>query len=96
MERYKARFVVRGCGQIEGIDYNETYSPVVRYTSIRFLYALAAKHDLYMDQMDVIAAYLYENIEEEIYVKPPSELMKSGEKKVWLLQKAMYGLKQSG
>lgn len=93
---YEARLVVRGCSQIEGIDYNETYSPVVRYTSIQFLCALAVKHDLYMDQMDVTAAYLHGDIEQEIYVKPPEELVKSGEKgKVWRLQKSIYGLKRA-
>ena len=97
IQRYKARLVVRGCGQIEGIDYSETYSPVVRYTSIRFLCALATKYDLDMDQMDVKAAYLHGDIEEDIYVEPPEELRSpEDEGQVWKLQKSMYGLKQSG
>lgn len=94
--RHKARLVVRGCSQIEGIDYSETYSPVVRYTSIRFLCALAAKYDLHMDQMNVTAAYLHGDIEEEIYVRPPEEFLKPEERdKVWRLRKSMCGLKQS-
>lgn len=96
IRRYKARLVVRGCGHIEGIDYSETYSPVVRYTSIRFLCALASKYDLYIDQMDMTAAYLHGDIEEEIYVKPPIELAKASQDgKVWKLRKSMYCLKQS-
>lgn len=59
IERYKARLVVRGCRQTEGIDYQETYSSVVRYISIRFLCALAVKHNLQMEQMDIVTAYLH-------------------------------------
>lgn len=71
IERYKARLVVRGCSQAEGIDYQETYSPVIRYTSVRFLCALAVKYGLKMHQMDVTTAYLHGDLEKEIYVKPP-------------------------
>lgn len=104
VERYKARLVVRGCKQTEGIDYNETYSPVIRYTSVRFLCALAAKYDLRMHQMDVVTvyglmvmAYLHGDLDEEIYVGPPKELQEPNQQgKVWRLRKAIYRLKQSG
>jgi transposase InsO family protein len=96
LERRKARLVVRGCKQVEGIDYTETYSPVIRYTSIRYLLALATKYDLHIDQMDVTTAYLNGDLDEEIYVRPPAELAKECRGKVWRLKKAMYGLKQSG
>lgn len=96
-QRYRARLVARGCAQIKGVDYQETYSPVVRYASIRFLCALAAKYDLHMSQMDVTAAYLHGYIKEDIYIQPPEELIKSSDKgRVWKLKKSMYGLKQSG
>jgi Reverse transcriptase (RNA-dependent DNA polymerase) len=60
MDRLNAiRFVVKGCSQKPGIDYEETYSLVVRYTSTRLLIALAAKFDLDVDQMDVTTAFLH-------------------------------------
>lgn len=97
VERHKARLVVKGCSQKEGIDYQETYSPVIRYASVRFLCALASKYALRMDQMDVATAYLHGELEEEIYVTPPKELAEPNQgKKVWRLKKSMYGLKQSG
>lgn len=92
---YKARLVVKGCAQIAGIDYEETYSPVVKYSTIRYLLALAARDDLDIDHMDVKTAYLQSDIEEETYVYPPEELG-AVKGKVWKLHKAMYGLKQSG
>ena len=96
-QRYRARLVAKGCAQIKGIDYQETYSPVVRYASIRFLCALAAKYDLHINQMDVTAAYLHGYIKEDIYIQPPEELITPADKgKVWKLKRAMYGLKQSG
>lgn len=97
VERHKARLVVKGCSQKEGIDYQETYSPVIRYASGRFLCALATKYALRMDQMDVATAYLHGEMEKEIYVKSPKELAEPNQgKKVWRLKKAMYGFKQSG
>ncbi|KMQ90788.1 cysteine-rich rlk receptor-like protein kinase 8 protein [Lasius niger] len=60
--RHKARLVAKGCSQKYGIDYNETYSPVIRYTFIRFLMALAVKHGLKVDQMDAVTAFLQGNL----------------------------------
>lgn len=51
--RYKARFVAKGCAQKYGIDYHDTFSPVIRYPTIRFLVALAAKKGPKIDQMDL-------------------------------------------
>ena len=53
IEKYKAIFVVRGFSQSEGIDYEETFSPVERYTSIRTIMSLAAKTEWKLHQMDV-------------------------------------------
>lgn len=92
MKKYKARLVIKGCNQKYGIDYQETFSPVVKYTSLRYLFSLAASRNLRIDHMDVMTAYLNGDIEEEIYVKPPINL----DGKVWRLKKAVYGLKQSG
>ncbi|KAK9695686.1 Reverse transcriptase (RNA-dependent DNA polymerase) [Popillia japonica] len=95
--KFKARLVVTGCAQTEGIDYQETYSPVVKYTSLRYLFSLAAKKNLEIDHMDVKTAYLQSTLDEEIYVKPPKEFRDPKKpSQVWRLQKSMYGLKQSG
>lgn len=90
---YKARLVVKGCSQRKGIDYEETYSPVVRYSSIRFLMSLAAEYKLEIDQMDAVSAFLQGDLEEEIYMVQP-EGFNNGSK-VCKLNKAIYGLKQA-
>ncbi|CAB0009199.1 unnamed protein product, partial [Nesidiocoris tenuis] len=96
--KFKARLVVRGCHQKEGIDYKDTFSPVIRNASLRYLFALAVKENLNIHHFDVTTAYLHGNLEEDIYVKPPEEAINSpGNKgKFWRLKKAVYGLKQSG
>jgi hypothetical protein len=68
IEKYKARFVTRGFSQKEGIDYEETFPPVARYTSIRTIIALAAKMKWKLHQMDVKIAFLNGVIEEEVYI----------------------------
>ena len=57
MEKYKARFVVRGFSQIEGVDYDETFAPIARYTSIRALISIAAEMGWKIHQMDVKTAH---------------------------------------
>lgn len=71
--RHKARLVIKGCAQQKGIDYEETFSPVVRYSSIRYLMALAARYDLEIDQMDAVTTFLQRDLHEEVYMVPPKE-----------------------
>ncbi|MFN7611034.1 MAG: reverse transcriptase domain-containing protein, partial [bacterium] len=71
IDRYKARLVARGFTQVEGIDYQETYSPVVKMTSIRILLSLVAIFDLELHQMDVKTAFLNGKLDEEIYMQQP-------------------------
>lgn len=92
--RHKARLVAKGFSQIEGIDYNETFSPVVRYTSIRFLLALAVKFDLKISQMDAVSAFLNGKLDTEVYMEQP-ELFNDSTNRYCKLKKSIYGLKQS-
>jgi len=100
IERYKTRLVAKGFSQIEGIDYDETFSPVVRYVTLRVLLAYAAIYDWEIDQMDAVMAFVQGTLSEEIYMKVPDGFgeyyQKNFEGKVLKLNKALDGLKQSG
>jgi transposase InsO family protein len=96
IEKYKARFVARGFSQKEGIDYEETFAPVARYTSIRTIIALAAKMKWKLHQMDVKTAFLNGVIEEVVYIEQPQGFEVEDRKShVYRLKKALYGLKQA-
>ena len=69
IEKYKERFVARGFSQKEGIDYEETFAPISRYTSIRSVLALAVVMKWKINQMDVKTAFLNGVVEEELYVE---------------------------
>lgn len=95
--KFKARLVIQGCRQIEGVNYEETFAPVARYSSIRYLLALAVQKGLYISHLDVETAYLYSDLEEDIYIHPPKTPgNRKYSEKVLKLKKAVYGLKQSG
>ncbi|KMQ86264.1 retrovirus-related pol polyprotein from transposon tnt 1-94, partial [Lasius niger] len=94
ISRYKARLVVRGFSQREGLDYNETFSPVGRFDTIRLVLSIAANEHLELAQFDVKTAFLNGVIEEEIYMMPP-EGFDDNSGRVCKLQKSLYGLKQS-
>jgi hypothetical protein len=96
IEKHKARFVARGFSQKEGIDYEETFAPVARYTSIRTIIALAAKMKWKLHQMDVKTTFLNGVIEEEVYIEQPQGFEVEDRKThVCRLKKALYGLKQA-
>ena len=92
--RHKARWVVRGFEQREGIHFNETFASVVKPMSYRALFAIAAANNWEIHAMDVKTAFLYGCVEEDIYVEQP-EGFEDGTKRVCKLNKALYGLKQS-
>src|SRR5215813_8861680 len=94
--RKRARLVAKGFSQIDGIDYNEIFSPVVRYEPVCFMLALAALKNWHMTAVDVKTAFLYGKLDEEIYMEQPEGFqIKGSEKKVLRLQRAIYGLKQA-
>ena len=68
VEKYKARFVAKGFSQNEGIDYEETFASVARYSSIRIIISLAVEMGWRVHQMDVKIAFLNGVIEEEVYI----------------------------
>jgi hypothetical protein len=96
IEKYKARFVARGFSQKEGIDYEETFVPVARYTSIRTIIALATKMKWKLHQMNIKTAFLNGVIKEEVYIEQPQGFeVEDGKSHVCKLKKALYGLKQA-
>jgi hypothetical protein len=66
--KFKARLVAKGFSQIQGIDYNDVFSPVVKHSSIHALLGIVAMHDLELEQIDVKTAFLHGDLEEEIYM----------------------------
>lgn len=96
IERHKARLVAQGYSQRFGSDYDETFSPVVRFESVRTVAALAAQHGLKLHQMDVKTAFLNGELKEEVYMKQPEGFVVKGkENLVCRLKRSLYGLKQS-
>ncbi|KAK1413803.1 hypothetical protein QVD17_35586 [Tagetes erecta] len=96
IDKFKARLVIQGFRQKEGLDYFDTYAPVARISTIRLLLALAAIHNLVIHQMDVKTAFLNGDLDEEIYMKQPEGFVMPGqEHKVCKLVKSLYGLKQA-
>jgi hypothetical protein len=94
--RKKAHLVAHGFSQVEGIDFDEIFSPVVRYESVRTLLAVAALEDWEITGLDVKSAFLYGPLEEEIYMRQPEGFVAKGhETKVLRLKRAIYGLKQA-
>ncbi|WKA06381.1 hypothetical protein VitviT2T_024283 [Vitis vinifera] len=94
VERYKARLVAKGFTQEYGIDYEETFAPVARISSVRALLVVAAARKWDLFQMDVKNAFLNGDLSEEVYMQPPPGLSIESNK-VCHLRRALYGLKQA-
>ena len=69
--RYKTRFIAQGFSQVLGIDYDETYSPIMDVITFRYLISLTVSKGLDMSLMDVVTTYLYGSIDIDIYMKIP-------------------------
>jgi hypothetical protein len=95
--RKEARLVAQGFSQVEGINFNELFCPVVRFESLQLILALSALEDYYCVGVDVRNAYLYGKLDEEVYMRQPEGFKARGqENKVIHLQRGLYGLKQAG
>lgn len=94
-EKYKARLVAKGYNQEYGIDYYETFSPVVKVQTLRTIFEIAANHSLSVHQVDINTAFLNGYLDEEIYVEIPPGRDSFNKQKVCRLKKSLYGLKQA-
>lgn len=94
--KFKARLVAQGFSQRFGIDYNQVFAPTAKNATFRILLSIASREGLVVHHLDVKTAYLNANVEEKIYMKQPPGFAVSGkEDHVCLLNKSIYGLKQS-
>ncbi|SOV02267.1 uncharacterized protein UDID_19160 [Ustilago sp. UG-2017a] len=95
--QYKDRLVAQGYAQHQGLDYDQTFSPVVRLQTVQMLLALTQQYGLYVSQLDVSTAFLNGKIDKNIHVQiPPTFEAQENDSKCYKLKKALYGLKQAG
>ena len=95
IQKYKGWLVAKGYAQHEGVDFEETFSPIARFETVRVFRVVAAQLGWPIYQFDVKSAFLNDELEEEVYVTQPEGFVIKGEaNEVYRLRKALYGLKQ--
>ena len=87
--------VAKVFSQVEGIDYNETFTPVAKMNSIHLVLSLAVLHKWEVHQMDVKYAFLHGDLQEKIYMEQPPRYVQDNSSLVCLLNKSLYGLKKA-
>ncbi|GAA0187174.1 transmembrane signal receptor [Lithospermum erythrorhizon] len=94
IERFKARLVAKDFTQLQGIDYYETFNPVVKMSTIRCIFSVATSHHWSVSQLDINNVFLHLDLLEEVYMKP-SQGMDILKDCVCKLKKSLYGLKHA-
>ncbi|GJT96324.1 putative RNA-directed DNA polymerase [Tanacetum coccineum] len=95
VDRFKARYVAKGYNQKEGIDYEETFSPIVKIVTVRCILSLAVFNSWPMYQLNVNNAFLYRDLVEDVYMSLPEGYFSKDDKRVCKVVKSLYGLKQA-
>ena len=95
-KRYSARLAVKGFQQKKGIDYLEIFSPVVKMSIIRLVLGMVVAENLHLEQLNVKMAFVYGDLEEDIYmIRPEGFIVQGQENLVCKLRNNLYGLKQA-
>lgn len=95
LEHYKTRLVALGNRQEYGIDYQDTFAPMAKMTTVQTLVALAASKSWPIFQMDVKNAFLNGDLHEEVFIKPPPGLPLPSQDLICRLRRSLYRLKQA-